>query len=86
MNDFFWECKTKVRFGQGAVREYLAGFVREFAPEGGNIMIGYGGGSVKRNGSYDDVVAVLLSSALSGKGGILFVRKEAIARHTRWCC
>ena len=34
----------------------------------------------------DDVVAVLLSSALSGKGGILFVRKEAIARHTRWCC
>ena len=31
MKDFIWECRTKVRFGQGCVREYLADLVREFA-------------------------------------------------------
>ena len=39
MNDFNWECRTKVRFGKGCVREYLAGLVEEFAIPGGNIMI-----------------------------------------------
>jgi len=68
MEAFRWECATKVRFGQGCVREYLAGLVKEFAPEGGNIMIGYGGGSVKRNGSYDDVMAVLESMGYSREG------------------
>ena len=68
MDDFRWECRTKVRFGEGCVREYLRGLVEEFAPEGGNIMIGYGGGSVKRNGSYDDVMAVLESMGYSRDG------------------
>ena len=68
MKDFKWECRTKVRFGQGCVREYLADLVREFAIPGKNIMIGYGGGSVKRNGSYDDVVAVLESMGYSREG------------------
>ncbi len=68
MKDFSWECRTKVRFGQGCVREYLAEFVKEFALPGRNIMIGYGGGSVKRNGSYDDVVSVLGSLGYSRDG------------------
>lgn len=68
MKDFFWECKTKVRFGQGAVRDYLAQMVGEFALPGHNIMIGYGGGSVKRNGAYDDVVGVLESLGYSRDG------------------
>ena len=68
MNDFRWECRTKVRSGQGCVREYLAQFVKEFAEPGRNIMIGYGGGSVKRNGSYDDVVSVLESLGYSRDG------------------
>ena len=68
MKDFFWECKTKVRFGQGAVRDYLAQMVGEFALPGHNIMIGYGGGSVKRNGAYDDVVSVLESLGYSRDG------------------
>ena len=63
MNDFNWECKTKVRFGQGCVKEYLAGLISEAlagtAETERNIMIGYGGGSVKKNGSYDDVMSVL---------------------------
>ena len=65
MKDFSWECRTKVKFGKGCVREHLAQFVREFALPGRNIMIGYGGGSVKRNGAYDDVISVLESLGYS---------------------
>ena len=68
MRDFSWECRTKVRFGEGCVKEYLAGLVEEFAIPGGNIMIGYGGGSVKRNGSYNDVMEVLESMGYSREG------------------
>lgn len=59
MEGFNWEVRTKVRFGEGCVRAHLEQLVKEFALEGKNIMIGYGGGSVKKNGSYDDVVSVL---------------------------
>ena len=59
MDKFSWECSTKVRFGEGCVKEYLEQLVREFAPKGSNILLGYGGGSAKKNGSYDDVLAVL---------------------------
>ena len=59
MDNFNWECRTKVRFGEGCVKEHLEAFVREFATEGRSVMIGYGGGSVKKNGAYDDVVGVL---------------------------
>ena len=67
MEGFSWECRTKVRFGKACVREYLGRMVREFAEPGRNIMIGYGGGSVKRNGSYDDVISVLEAMGY-GKG------------------
>lgn len=74
MENFNWECRTKVRSGRGCVREYLKELVSEFAPGGENILLGYGGGSVKRNGAYDDVMAVLadmgytLSDGASGRG------------------
>ena len=68
MNDFSWECRTKVRFGKGCVKEHLAAFVKEFATPGRSIMIGYGGGSVKRNGAYDDVLGVLESLGYSRDG------------------
>lgn len=68
MRDFSWECRTKVKFGKGCVREHLADFVREFALPGRNIMIGYGGGSVKRNGAYDDAVSVLETLGYSRDG------------------
>ena len=68
MNGFSWECRTKVRFGKGCVREHLADFVKEFALPGRNVMIGYGGGSVKRNGAYDDVISVLESIGYSRDG------------------
>lgn len=65
MNDFSWECKTKVKFGKGCVRDCLEDLVNEFALPGGNIMVTYGGGSVKRNGAYDDVISVLESMGYS---------------------
>lgn len=68
MNDFNWECRTKVRFGRGCVKEYLAKLVKEFAEPGCNIMIGCGGGSAAGNGSYDDVISVLESLGYS-RGG-----------------
>ena len=68
MRDFSWECRTRVKFGKGCVREHLADFVREFALPGRNIMIGYGGGAVKRNGAYDDAVSVLETLGYSRDG------------------
>ncbi len=61
MECFSWECSTKVKFGQGCVSEHLPEMVRAFCPDGRNIMLGYGSGSVKKNGSYDDVMRVLTS-------------------------
>ena len=68
MNDFSWECRTKVKFGRGCVKEHLASLINEFALPGRNIMIGYGGGSVKKNGAYDDVISVLESLGYSTYG------------------
>ena len=70
MERFFWECSTKVRFGEGCVSENLAEMVNYFNSGNKNIMIGYGGGSAKKNGSYDDVLDVLASMGYStvGKG------------------
>ncbi len=68
MDSFSWECRTKVRFGKGCVKEHLAHFVREFAVPGRNVMIGYGGGSAKKNGAYDDVIEVLESLGYSRDG------------------
>lgn len=69
MEGFRWECRTKVRFGEGCVRDHLEDLVREFVPDGSNIMIGYGGGSVRKNGSYDDVISVLTSMGYSPASG-----------------
>lgn len=68
MNDFSWECRTKVKLGKGCVRDHLPQFVKEYALPGRNIMIGYGGGSVKRNGAYDDVISALESLGYSRDG------------------
>lgn len=69
METFSWECRTKVRFGEGCVKEHLGQLVREYAAPGRNIMIGYGGGSVKTNGAYDDVISVLESMGYSRDAG-----------------
>lgn len=56
MNNFIFENPTKVYFGSGCVKEHLKSLVENY---GSNVMLCYGGGSIKRNGIYDEVVSVL---------------------------
>ena len=56
MNNFIFENKTKVYFGKGGVKEYLGGLLANF---GETVMLAYGGGSIKRNGVYDEIMGIL---------------------------
>lgn len=56
MNNFIFENVTKVYFGKGCVREYLACLSGHY---GKTVMLAYGGGSVKKNGIYDEVMTCL---------------------------
>ena len=56
MNNFVFENKTKVYFGKNVVKEHLGGLLSNY---GETVMLAYGGGSVKRNGVYDEVVSIL---------------------------
>ena len=56
MNNFVFENKTKVSFGKGGVKEYLGCLLGNY---GETVMLAYGGGSIKRNGVYDEVVSIL---------------------------
>lgn len=53
MNNFIFENSTKIYFGKGCVMEYLACLSGHY---GKNVMLCYGGGSIKKNGIYDDVM------------------------------
>lgn len=56
MNNFIYENTTKVYFGKGGVREYLCCLLKK---EGDTVLLAYGGGSIKKNGIYDEVTAIL---------------------------
>lgn len=55
MNNFIFSYPTRVYFGKGCVREYLACLTRSYH----TVMLAYGGGSVKKNGVYDEVSGIL---------------------------
>ncbi|MBQ6622602.1 MAG: iron-containing alcohol dehydrogenase [Mogibacterium sp.] len=56
MNDFVFENRTKVYFGRGCVHEYLPELLQQY---GDTVMLGYGGGSIKQNGVYEEVTSIL---------------------------
>lgn len=56
MQKFVYEYATKVYFGEGAAKEHLAEAVSGF---GERVMLAFGGGSVKKNGIYDEVKKIL---------------------------
>lgn len=56
MNNFRFENKTSVYFGRGGVKEYLCCLLKHY---GDTVMLAYGGGSIKRNGVYDEVTGIL---------------------------
>ena len=56
MNDFIYEYKTKNYFGEGCVAKYLKAVLEKY---GKNVMLAYGGGSVKKNGVYEEITEIL---------------------------
>lgn len=56
MNNFIFENSTKVYFGIGCVKEFLAGNLNAY---GNNVMLAYGGESIKKNGVYDEIREIL---------------------------
>lgn len=56
MKNFIFENGTKTFFGEGCVKEYLACLSKHY---GERVMLCYGGGSVKKNGIYDQVMESL---------------------------
>ena len=56
MNNFIFENSTKVYFGKGCVKEYLSCLTKAY---GDTVMLCYGGGSIKKNGIYDEVTEIL---------------------------
>lgn len=67
MNNFIYQNPTKLVFGKGQIAR-----LPELIPADRRIMITFGGGSVKRNGVYDQVV-----KALEGRNFIEFWGIEA---------
>ena len=55
LGDFTYCNPTKLYFGKNA----LEGLKRELPKYGKNVLLVYGGGSIKRNGIYDKVTAIL---------------------------
>lgn len=56
MNNFIFENHTKIFFGDKCVEEHLPNILNNY---GNNIMLSYGGGSIKKNGIYDEIVNIL---------------------------
>ena len=56
MNTFTYNYPVKIYFGEKAAANNLAA---ELAKVGPNIMLAYGGGSIKKNGVYDELIGIL---------------------------
>lgn len=65
MQNFTFHNPTRIAFGEGQISE-LASLV----PEDARILFTYGGGSIKKNGVYDQVIAALKDRPLFEFGGI----------------
>lgn len=56
MNNFIYENKTKVYLGKEVVKQNLSSVLKQY---GNKVMLAYGGGSIKNNGVYDEVISIL---------------------------
>ena len=59
MENFVYEYPTKVYFGKGAARQHLSNILSAY---GSNVLLAYGGGSIKKNGVYDEIAGILKES------------------------
>ena len=65
MLNFTFKNRTEILFGEGQIQE-----VASRLPENANVLFLYGGGSIKKNGIFDDVSAVLDSVNVTEFGGV----------------
>ena len=56
MENFIYEYTTKVYFGREAAKQHLSGILAAYGP---NVMLAYGGGSIRKNGVYDEFTGFL---------------------------
>ena len=56
MNPFTYSYPVKVYFGEKAAEQNLAA---ELAKHGKTVLLAYGGGSIRKNGVYDELCAIL---------------------------
>lgn len=56
MESFVYSYPTKVYFGQGAAAVHLPGILTEYGP---HVLLAYGGGSIQKNGIYDEIMGLL---------------------------
>lgn len=61
MNSFEWKCPTRLVFGKDVI-ESVGKYVK--AEGGSNILMVYGGGSIKRNGIYEKVTGSLADNGI----------------------
>ena len=61
MNEFVYSYPMKVYFGNGAAAKAAAAELGKF---GKTVLLAYGGGSIKKNGVYDEMVALLKNAGL----------------------
>ena len=62
MENFVYEYPTKVCFGRGAARQHLTGLLAACGP---NVLLAYGGGSIKKNGVYEEITGILKEAGKS---------------------
>jgi len=56
MNPFTYSYPVKVYFGEKAAAKNLAAELEKVGP---NVLLAYGGGSIKKNGVYDELIGIL---------------------------
>ena len=56
MENFVYEYPTKVYFGKGAAERHLPGILAAY---GSKVLLAYGGGSIKKNGVYEEITGIL---------------------------
>ena len=62
MENFVYEYPTKVCFGKGAAKAHLPGILSACGP---NVLLAYGGGSIKKNGVYEEITGILKEAGKS---------------------
>ena len=65
MNNFEFKNPTKILFGKGQIEN-----LSKEIPENSKILMLYGGGSIKKNGIYDQVKSALSNYEVVEFGGI----------------